>query len=270
MKRFIGIGLVTAALLAGCGGAPSGNQDTGTGTTANATAVTGADGAVTNPTLETSAGGTGDIAPDATAAANATAVSDAGATTTDATAQATPDAATSGGDAMANPTAAPADGTTSSGTTSGSTSNDTTSGTTSGSTAPAVGAYQQAELPELGMSFQVPEGWQQVSGENAWSPNGVDTPRIGVNSADLTADWRPSSFLPEGATIKSSQQTTINGQQAMIYLVENSDRTAETHVIVRSGEKAYDIYARAASLQELTAIQPVLNDIVGSVQLSGA
>jgi hypothetical protein len=277
MKKIIGIGLVTAALLAGCGGASTGTDTTGTGagSAANTTAVTGADGAVANPTLDPSADGAGNIAPDATAATNATAVSEAGATTIDATAQATPQAATNTGDApgasgnttdnngtAGAPNTSTTDGST---TTGGSTSGDTTSG----SSGAVSGAYQPAGVPDLGLSFQIPEGWEQVNGENAWSPAGVDVPRVGVNSADLTADWRPSSFLPEGATVKSSQQTMVNGQQAMLYTVENSDGTAETHAIIRSGEKAFDIYARAESLQELQTIQPVLNDIVGSVQLSG-
>lgn len=241
MKKMIGIGLVTAALLAGCGGAPSETTSSGTdaGSAASTTAVTGVENATGIPTSETGMGEAADTAPDATAATNATAVTASGAAAPDATAPATPEAATTGGD---------------------------TAGTTSGDTA---GAYQPAGIPELGISFQVPQGWEQVSGENAWSPAGVDVPRIGVESADLTADWRPSSFLPEGATIKSSQQVSLAGMQTMFYTIENSDGTAETHAIMRSGEKAYDFYARAASLQELQTIQPVLNDIVGSVQLSG-
>jgi hypothetical protein len=88
-----------------------------------------------------------------------------------------------------------------------------------------------------------------------------------VNSATVTADWKPSSFLPEGATIKGTQSGM--GGQVTIYTVENTDGTAESHAIMRSGETAYDVYARAQSLQELQSLEPVLNDIVGSVQLRG-
>ena len=116
----------------------------------------------------------------------------------------------------------------------------------------------------------MPDGWEQVAGENAWSPAGVDVPRVGVQSADLTEDWTPSSFLPTSGTVLSSQQVNVAGMQAMFYTVENSDGTAETHAIMRSGEKAYDFYARAELLQDLRTIQPVLSDIVGSVQFSGA
>lgn len=268
MKKIIGIGLVTAALLAGCGGASTGTSGTGADTAADTTAVAGTttENAAGVPTSETGAGEAADTAADAPATNNATAVTAAGATAPDATAQATPEAATNTGDAP---------GATGSTTDNNGTAGTPNTSTTDGSTtteggAIVPGAYQPVDVPELGVSFQVPEGWEQVSGENAWSPAGVDVPRIGVNSADLTADWRPSSFLPEGATVKASQQATINGMQAMMYTVQNADGTAETHAIVRSGEKAYDIYARAQTLQELNTIQPVLNDIVGSVQLDGA
>lgn len=294
MKKIIGIGLVTAALLAGCGGASTGTQGTGAGTdagAANTTAVAGTntENAAGVPTSETGAGEAADTAADAPAANNETAVAGAGATTLEATAEATPEAASNVGDAPGaagattdnNGTAGSPNTSTTEGGTTGATGSDTTSatsgdttsgatGSTGGSTDGATtGAYQPVGVPELGLSFEIPEGWEQVSGENAWSPAGVDVPRVGVESADLTADWRPSSFLPEGAAVKSSQQVNVGGQQAMLYTVENSDGTAETHAIMRSGEKAFDIYARAETLQELRTIEPVLNDIVGSVQLSG-
>jgi hypothetical protein len=205
----------------------------------------------------------------------------------DATAQATPEAASNTGDTPGasgtttdnNGTAGSGNTTTSESTTGGATGSDSAttggatgtdaSGSTSGSSSATTGAYEPAGVPELGLSFQIPQGWEQVDGENAWSPAGVEVPRIGVESTDMTADWKPSSMLPQGATVRSSQQVTLGGVQAMFYTVENTDGTAETHAIMRSSGKAYDFYARAESMQELQTIQPVLNDIVGSVQLSG-
>jgi hypothetical protein len=295
MKKLLGIALLSAALLAGCGGAaqPNTGADTGAGA---ATTTTGGD-VSTIPTSETGSGEAADTAPDATAGANETAMTDTDTTAADTTAAATPADATSSGaanatpatDAVAQPTSATADDTSAAGAGTVQPTSATgdatgaasgaatamptaaTAGETAGDTSAITpGAFQTVDVPELGLSFQVPEGWEQVANENAWSPAGMDVPRIGVNSADVTADWKPSSFLPQGATVKSSQQLTLGGMQTMFYTVENTDGTAETHAIMRSGDKAYDVYGRAASLQDLRTIQPVLNDIVGSVRLGGA
>jgi hypothetical protein len=224
MKRILSMGLVAAALLAGCGGS-------------------------TNTTSQP--GNTGDT----TASQNATAVSDAGATAADATAIATAEAGaqpTSAAGDTAAPTAAAGD-------------------TAAPTSAPAVtgdmAATQPATIPEMGLSFMVPEGWEAVGEENAWAPGGAQLPMIGVNSADMTPDWRPSSFLPEGAAVKSTQIVTLPSGQVSQYMVENSDGTAETHSIMRSGDKAYDFYARTASFQELQTLQPLMDQVVGSVQI---
>jgi hypothetical protein len=310
MKKIIGIGLVTAALLAGCGGAPAGTTEptSATGATGAETVATTAPDINAIPTSETGAGEAADTAPDATAAANATAVNEAGVTAGDATAVATSETSgnttgqTSGtaaptsatGDTSGSGTAAPTSATgdtsgsgtgttgtaaptsatgdaTGSGTAAPTSATGSTSGQTSGqaSGSTAIEGYQPAGIPELGLSFQVPDGWEQVNGENAWSPAGVDTPRVGVESAEITPDWMPSSFLPEGATVRSTQSMMLPGGQAMFYTVENDDGTAESHAIIRSGTTAYDFYARAESLQDLRTIEPVLNDIVGSVQMGG-
>ncbi|MFO7166722.1 MAG: hypothetical protein DIU80_001705 [Chloroflexota bacterium] len=234
MKKIIGIGIMTAALLAGCGGAPSGTAqptaDIDTGTAVVTTPATDIDAI---PTSETGASEDAGTAADATAQPT----SATGATDSDAM------------DTTTQPTSA-------------------TEGSTSGETG-MTGAYQPAGIPELGLSFQVPEGWEQVSGENAWSPAGMDVPRIGVESAEVTPDWTASSFLPEGATVRSTQSVMLPSGQAMLYTIENTDGTAESHAIIRSDTMAYDFYARAQSLQELRTIEPVLTDIVGSAQLGG-
>ncbi|HWQ14759.1 MAG TPA: hypothetical protein VNL77_18315 [Roseiflexaceae bacterium] len=260
MKKIIGIGLLSAALLAGCGGAqPATGPDTGAATT------TAGDDVSAIPT--SAVGDTGTTAADATAAATP----EDAATGTDANATA---AATTvaGAETTAQPTSAAGDTTGATGAATGAATAMPTAATgteAAGDTAITPGAFQTVTVPELGLSFQVPEGWEQVANENAWSPAGMDVPRIGVNSADLTADWTPSSFLPEGATVRSSQQLTLGGTQTMFYTVENTDGTAETHAIMLSGQKAFDFYVRAESLQDLQTLQPVLNDIVGSVRLEG-
>ncbi len=128
---------------------------------------------------------------------------------------------------------------------------------------------QEASIPELGIEFKVPMGWKQIANENTWAPNGTDMPRIGVTSAPLSADWRPSQMLPQGATIKSSEIQTLPSGQINLYTIENSDGTAEAHAIRHNGENAYDIFAHAASLRDLVSFQPVLNTIIDSVQLNG-
>ena len=120
-----------------------------------------------------------------------------------------------------------------------------------------------------GVSMMVPEGWQQVSGENTWSPDGSALPQIGVSSAPLNDDWRPSSFLPEGGMTKSTELVLVGGGQVNMYTVQNADGTAEIHAIAHSGEMAYDYYARAASLEEVRALRPMLEQVIESATYDG-
>jgi hypothetical protein len=132
-----------------------------------------------------------------------------------------------------------------------------------------VDEWQSVTIPELGISFRVPQGWEQTANQNTWSPDGVDVPQVGVNTAAYGAGWTPSRMLPTGATITATQTQSFGLGDVTIFTIENSDGTAETHAILRGPVQAFDFYARAGTLQGLQTIQPVLNDIVGSVQLRG-
>jgi len=232
MKRFFSLGLIGAALLAGCGSSttPPASTD-GTGAMPTSAAETGA-----APTVGT------DMAP--TAAPGADAVTQPtlapGADTST-----EPTAATDMG-AAAQPTAAPAN------------------------TTPVenVAVTQQVTIPELGVSFMVPEGWVADAEANTWSPTGSGLPLVGFNSADVTPDWRPSSFLQEGANVKSTQMVTLPTGSINLYMVENTDGTAESHAVMRNGEKAYDFYGRAASMPELQSLQPLMTNILTTIQLN--
>jgi hypothetical protein len=259
MKKFLTTGLLAGALLAGCGGTP-----TSTGTDAQsgaATAITGAEN--TGATAITGAPNTDGTSVDTTAqaesAANATAVTGVGASAPEATATGANDTRNTGPGADSTPVVATPQ------------ANTGTSGNTTGSTGGTMdmGSLQPAGIPELGLNFQVPEGFEKLPNENAWSPAGADLPRFGVENVEVTSDWRPSSMLPEGATVVSTQYLNLSSGQAQVYTVENSDGTAESHAIIRSGTTAYDFYARAATMQELMTIQPVLSQIVGSAQFGG-
>lgn len=228
-KKLIGIGL--ALLLAGCGSATSTAPTAVTSDTGiEATVPAGTDGSTSSDTPATSMPST-DATMQPTSAASDSAPTSM--PSTDATVQPT----------SAAPAAGPV------------TSVD-----------PAT-VTQDADIPELGVAFKVPAGWEQVSGQNAWAPAGAQSPQIVINAVKLSNDWRPSSMLPEGARVTSSEVQTLSSGQINLYTIENSDGTAEIHAIRPSGDTAYDIYARAASMEEVKTFQPVLNTVIDSFQL---
>jgi hypothetical protein len=243
MKRIIAAGILLLGLLAGCGGTAS----------PQATAVGG-----TGAEQPTVAGNTG-VAPTTEEAPAATTESGVMPTTGAMATTETGAAPTTAAGTGTEPTTAAGTGET-----NGTGAQPTTAaGTTADVTQPVM-------IPGLGLSFMVPANWQQVANENAWSPAGADIPQVGVKSAQSSPDYRPSSFLPEGATIKSTESVSIPTGQATVYTVENTDGTAESHMIFQTGTTFYDFYARASSQQELQTLRPVLNDILSSVKPGGA
>lgn len=242
MKRFLSLGLIGAALLAGCGSSTTPPSSTdGTGAMPTSAAETGAAPTVATDLEPTTAAGTDAVtqptlAPGADTSTEPTTAPDTEAAPTTA----------AGTDAAAQPTAAPA-------------------GTTA---TEDLAVTQQVTIPELGVSFMVPEGWVADAETNTWSASGSGLPLVGFNSADVTPDWKPSSFFQENADIKSTQTVTLPSGSINLYMVENTDGTAESHAVMQNGEKAYDFYARAASMPELQSFQPVLTNILTTVQLN--
>lgn len=130
--------------------------------------------------------------------------------------------------------------------------------------------WQTVELAELGLSLDVPADWEASSDGMEWAPAGATTPRVGVTTAEMNADWTPSSMLPDGAQVRDTQLVNLPWAQAQLYTVETSDAAQELHAIVRGpNSQAINFYAIPAPGNDAKSMQPVLDHMLNSVDASG-
>lgn len=136
-----------------------------------------------------------------------------------------------------------------------------------------------APLPDqrLGLTLAVPSAWQPVStpsGHWLWAHPGRPQARLGLNwtAAPLPLGWQPTDLLPCQAEIIRALPVTLPwGPTATRYTVKHTTPAAQggeatygTHV-VGGGQRAYDFYLVAPSLESLAQHEPVLQDILASV-----
>jgi hypothetical protein len=146
-------------------------------------------------------------------------------------------------------------------------------------------AYERVEIPEAGLSLDVPIGWQRLDQEPAWSPTGNGETRIGISWLHLLSVIKPEAILlPGGGLIVASAPIALDWGRGRQYMVSdygtgvpNEGASApplsvEIHAIVTvfDGETqwAYDLHAVAPSEEELVTLEPVLDTMLRSMCLT--
>lgn len=146
-------------------------------------------------------------------------------------------------------------------------------------------AYERVEIPEAGLALEVPMGWQQLDREPAWSPTGDGEKRIGVSWFHLLSAVRPEAvLLPNGGLIVASAPIALEWGAGRQYVVKSYSLdpvgkgggapaiSVENHMIitVAGGETqwVYDLHAVAPTEEELAALKPVLETMLGSMYLT--
>jgi len=145
--------------------------------------------------------------------------------------------------------------------------------------------YRRMEIPEAGLSLDIPIDWQQLDQEPAWSPIGDGDTRIGVSWYHLLPVIDPEAILlPRGGLIAASTRVMVDWGSGRQYLVEDYGPgtvgagawapalSVELHTVVTvvDGESlwAYDLHAVAQSEEELVTLKPVLDAMLRSMNLS--
>jgi hypothetical protein len=141
-------------------------------------------------------------------------------------------------------------------------------------------AGNRISIPEIGLTFEIPGGWQRQGHDWIWAP--VSPPAssqgqfIGVSWKEIRPGQEPEALLlPENAVMLDRTpgpelawgtaapyrlQVMVPGGQGQIQAVE-------MHVIVRGMDKHYDFYASAPAGEELAALEPVLQHMLASPSL---
>lgn len=143
---------------------------------------------------------------------------------------------------------------------------------------PAVTGWKQVQMPDTGMSFEVPQNWQQFGIEYAWGPPASGGPHIGVNVNDVAPGWEPTGMLPNHSQVLQSTPMDLGWAKATVYTVQLSDSAAEggsaqgiqTHIIaIAGGKRAYDFYASGRNSDDMEMLQPILQHMVSTIVLKG-
>jgi hypothetical protein len=157
---------------------------------------------------------------------------------------------------------------------------------------PGEATFSRVEIAGTGLSFEVPNGWFRIEPEWAWMPPDAQHPgeesalRLGGVWTDLQPPIEPeAALLPQPSQVLYSEEATLSWGQGQRFLVEvygpaaqGSDAQApvesvELHVLVvvdRDGaRRAFDLYARGASMEDLGTLEPLLQRMLDSSRLEG-
>jgi hypothetical protein len=147
-------------------------------------------------------------------------------------------------------------------------------------------AYHRAELADTGLSFEVPDGWLWLESERAWTPGEGSDLRLGVNWMDLKPPAEPeAAMLPSPSQTLFSEEVNLSWGQGRRFLLEvysadaqgNDAKAAaesiQMHVLVvvpgQDMHRAFDLYVRGARLEDMGALEPLLQRALDTSQLSG-
>jgi len=145
--------------------------------------------------------------------------------------------------------------------------------------------YQKVDIPEAGLVFEVPAGWQRLELEYAWAPNGANSLRLGVNWMDIQPPQEvEAAMLPTPSQIIHSEPVELGWGSGRRFTVEvyapaaqGGDTQAlvqsvETHVliVVSLGDtrRAFDFYAGGQTAEQLAILEPSLQHMLETSALT--
>lgn len=102
----------------------------------------------------------------------------------------------------------------------------------------------------------------------------MGTPGIGVNWVELDEYGGNETFLPGLRRVNNDRPIDLEwaqGTQHTLEVMASPDKestAAETHMIVQSGRRVYDLYDTAPTIDDLNEIRPILQRIVAVVAVA--
>jgi len=141
---------------------------------------------------------------------------------------------------------------------------------------PTPSTTERVSIVDIGLSFDIPKGWERQGQEWAWAPYGDSTQHLGVAWQGIEPGKEPESILPQNAVMAGrSDGPALTWGAAATYRLQvmvpggqGQVKAVEMHVLVRGADTLYDIYASASSEPQLVALQPLLERMVQSVSLA--
>jgi hypothetical protein len=148
-------------------------------------------------------------------------------------------------------------------------------------------SYQEVEIPEVGLSFEVPEGWQRLEPDWVWAPDAEGSLRLGANWMELEPPMEAeAALLPGHAQVLASEPVQLIWGSGRSFTVEVYAPTAEeggtqapvesyeihTLIVFSAGDvrRAVDLYASAATVEDLDGLRPALQHMLDSSGMAAA
>jgi len=139
--------------------------------------------------------------------------------------------------------------------------------------------YQEMNIPEAGLAFEVPAGWLRLEPEWAWALNGANSLRLGINWMDVQPPQEvEAAMLPTPSQVIRSEPVELGWASGRSFTVEvyapavQGDDTrapvqsVETHVliVVSLGDtrRAFDFYAIGQTAEQLSILDPSLQHML--------
>jgi len=140
-------------------------------------------------------------------------------------------------------------------------------------TATPVSTGETVHILEIGLTFEIPAGWQRQGGAWVWTSG---QQRLGVDWSDITPGQEPEPlFLPQGSVVLDrTPGPDLDWGTAATYRLQamapdggGQVQAVEMHVIIRGTSRLYDVYASAPDEEQLTAVEPALRGLLVSATL---
>jgi hypothetical protein len=125
-----------------------------------------------------------------------------------------------------------------------------------------VTRWQQVTVDGAAISFEVPETWEAVAGDE-WAPDSLSPLRLGFRWLDLADDV--TGVLPAGEVVASQPLTVTWGEGISVTLQTGSGW--ERHAVLQVGLRSYDFYTQGVAQAPVEAMQPLLEHVIASVEL---
>ena len=137
-----------------------------------------------------------------------------------------------------------------------------------------IESWQRASILPVSMTLEIPSEWTRASLGWAWSPNSLGVPAVGVSWAELGEYGGDETLLPRFRREISSLPIDLGWAQGTQYSFElmggpgEGPLAAESHMVVKTGRRAYDFYAIASDIEELDSMRPILQRMVAAVSIT--
>ncbi|MBN1641278.1 MAG: hypothetical protein JXA09_08580 [Anaerolineae bacterium] len=152
--------------------------------------------------------------------------------------------------------------------------------------APGEATYHTVEVADTGLSIQVPAGWARLEPEWLWTPTEGSALQLGVRWADLQPPQEAEpALLPGNAQTLYSEEVALGwamGRRTLLEVYETpvpeggakaAVQSVEVHVLAvvvgEGGRRAFDLFVRAPSMEDMGALDPVLNHVLSTSTLGG-